>query len=240
MKRNPTLYLARGGLIAALYVCLTYVSFMFGMASGDIQFRISELLCVLPAFLPEAIPGLFIGCILANALTGSMLIDVVLGSLATLIGAIGAYLLRSCRYKWLIPLPTVIANALVVPFVLVITTGPEAGFAAFPMFALTVFIGEFVCAGVGGYILYVALDKNRRLFRLPGGKVAGRSEKGSDAAAMSGSKESAGGEDNAKSGSDDAGNADSGAAKSNVDAAGENAGAHRQDSGAQGDESNKI
>lgn len=236
MKRNPTLYLARGGLIAALYVCLTYLSFMFGMASGDIQFRISELLCVLPAFLPEAIPGLFIGCILANALTGSMLIDVVLGSLATLIGAIGAYLLRSCRFKWLIPLPTVIANALVVPFVLVITTGPEAGFAAFPMFALTVFIGEFVCAGVGGYILYVALDKNRRLFRLPGGKVASAPEKDSD----DGSKESTGGEDDAKSGSDDAGNADSDAANGDVDAAGENAGAHRQDSGAQGDESNKT
>lgn len=236
MKRNPTLYLARGGLIAALYVCLTYLSFMFGMASGDIQFRISELLCVLPAFLPEAIPGLFIGCILANALTGSMLIDVVLGSLATLIGAIGAYLLRNCRFKWLIPLPTVIANALVVPFVLVITTGPEAGFAAFPMFALTVFIGEFVCAGVGGYILYVALDKNRRLFRLPGGNVASAPEKGSD----DDSKESAGGEDDAKSGSDDAGNANSDAANCDVDAAGENAGAHRQDSGAQGDESNKT
>lgn len=182
---------------------------MFGMASGDIQFRISELLCVLPAFLPEAIPGLFIGCILANALTGSMLIDVALGSVATLIGAIGAYLLRNCRLKWLIPLPTVIANALVVPLVLVITTGPAAGFAAFPMFALTVFIGEFVCAGVGGYILYIALDKNRRLFRLPGGKVAKGAESGD--AEKDDEKESAGGDSDAKCGSNSPDNTASGA-----------------------------
>ena len=94
-----TKQLTRGAMIAALYVVLTYISFLCGLSSGAIQVRISEALCVLPAFFPEAIPALFIGCALANLLTGSILWDIIFGSLATLIGAFGAYLLRNCRFK---------------------------------------------------------------------------------------------------------------------------------------------
>ena len=61
---NKTLYLTRGAIIAALYIALTYVASIFGLSSGVIQFRISEVLCILPLFFPEAIPGLYIGCLL--------------------------------------------------------------------------------------------------------------------------------------------------------------------------------
>ena len=90
MKRN-TLTLTRAALIAALYVILTFISQMFGLASGVIQIRLSETLTVLPLFYKEAIPGLWIGCIIANILTGCAPWDVVFGSLATLLGAIGTY-----------------------------------------------------------------------------------------------------------------------------------------------------
>ncbi|MBR4018021.1 MAG: QueT transporter family protein, partial [Clostridia bacterium] len=78
-----------GGAIAALYVALTFVSAQLGLSSGVIQLRLSEALCILPIFTPAAIPGLAIGCLLANAMTGCIVLDVILGSVATLIGAVG-------------------------------------------------------------------------------------------------------------------------------------------------------
>ena len=86
--------IAVGAVVTALYVVLTYLANTLGLASGAIQVRLSEILTVMPVFTPFAIPGLFIGCILANVLTGCALWDVVFGSLATLIGAVGTYLLR--------------------------------------------------------------------------------------------------------------------------------------------------
>ena len=100
MKKR-TLRLVRGGLIAALYVVLTLVSAVFGLSSGVIQLRLSEALCVLPFFMPEAVPGLFIGCLLANLITGCLPFDILFGSIATLLGAVGARLLG--RYRPLVP-----------------------------------------------------------------------------------------------------------------------------------------
>lgn len=154
-----TMQLTRAAMFAALYVVLTYVSFLFGLSSGAIQFRISEALCILPAFFPEAIPALFIGCALANLLTGSVIWDIVFGSLASLIGAFGAYLLRNCKFKWLIPLPTVLANMVIVPAVIIFSMGAEGSFASYPYFALTVGIGEIVTAGVLGTVLYYTMQK---------------------------------------------------------------------------------
>lgn len=92
MKSKRTLLLiVQAGLIAAVYVALTFISALLGLASGAIQIRISEALCVLPLFTPAAIPGLFIGCAMANFLTGSLPMDVLFGSVATLLGAVGAY-----------------------------------------------------------------------------------------------------------------------------------------------------
>ena len=165
MKKSNTLSLARGGIIAALYVALTYASFLFGLSSGAIQLRLSEMLTILPAFLPEAIPGLYIGCIIANLLTGGSIYDILLGSLATLIGAIGARMLRK-THPLLIATPTVIANALIVPLVIILSAGGEETFASFPYFALTVGIGEFLSAGLLGWLAHRAIEKNKILPKL--------------------------------------------------------------------------
>ncbi len=158
-KRNKiTLYTTRGALIGALYVILTAVASMIGLSSGAFQLRISEALCVLPIFFPEAVPGLFIGCLVSNMLSGGFIWDIIFGSLATLIGAVGARLLRSLpeRYKWSATLPTIFANTLILPFILIYAYGaPES----YPVLALTVGIGEVLCAGVGGMGLYFLLKK---------------------------------------------------------------------------------
>ena len=157
-KKNLTLYTTRGALIAAVYVALTAIASMVGLASGAIQFRISEALCILPIFMPEAIPGLFIGCLISNILSGCVVWDVIFGSLATLIGAVGARLLMRLpeRFKWVCTLPTILANAIIVPFVLIYAYGvPDAYF----ILMLSVALGEIVCAGVGGSALYYFIKK---------------------------------------------------------------------------------
>ena len=163
MKRKnlyTALFVTRGAIVAAMYVALTYLAAMLGLSSGVIQFRISEALCILPVFMPEAIPGLAIGCLLSNTLTGCLPWDIALGTVATLIGAVGAYLLRRAprRLAWLATLPTVLANAIIVPFVLMYAYGIEGGYF---YFMLTVGIGEIVCAGIGGTLLYFAMKKAR-------------------------------------------------------------------------------
>ncbi len=163
MKRQTTAYtatlkLVRGGLIAALYVAMTYVSFFLGLSSGVIQFRLSEALCVLPIFLPEAVPALAVGCLLANFLTGCAVWDVIFGAVATLIGAVGAYLLRGVGHYWLATLPTILANAIIVPFVLIYAYGAEGGYF---FFMLTVAIGEIACAGVLGTVLAYGVSKTK-------------------------------------------------------------------------------
>lgn len=150
--------LARGGLIAALYVALTYLTSMVGLASGVIQFRLSEALCILPIFLPEAIPALAIGCLISNLVTGCLIWDVIFGTLATLLGAVGAYLLRKVKYSWVATLPTVLANTVIIPFVLIYAYGAEG---SYPFFALTVGIGEIVCATILGAILAETVKKTR-------------------------------------------------------------------------------
>ena len=157
-KNQSTLYLTRGAMIAAMYVALTYLAFLFGLSSGVIQFRISEALCILPIFFPEAILGLTVGCIISNLLTNAVIWDIVFGSLATLIGALGAYLLSKVGDKliFLATLPTLFANAIIVPFVLIYAYGVSG---AYWYFFLTVGIGELVCASVGGTLLYYSLKR---------------------------------------------------------------------------------
>ena len=160
MKRSNrlTLYVTRGALIAAAYVALTFLASLFGLSSGAIQFRISEALCIMPLFFPEAILGLTIGCFISNFVTGAVIWDVIFGSAATLIGAIGARMLRRLPSKliFLSTIPTLLANALIVPFVLMYAYGAEG---AYVYFALTVGLGELVCATVGGTALYFPLKK---------------------------------------------------------------------------------
>lgn len=152
MQSKKVLFLTQAAMIAALYVVLTFIANAFGLASGAIQVRLSEALAVLPFFTPAAIPGLYVGCLLANLLTGGCLLDILVGSLASLIGAVGAYMLR--RQKWLVPLPTIIANALIVPFVLIHGYGlADAWWYLF----LTVGAGEIISCGVLGMGLLLVL-----------------------------------------------------------------------------------
>ena len=149
--------LTLGAMIAATYVVLTYIANIFGLASGAIQIRISEALTILPYFTPAAIPGLFIGCILANLLTGCAVWDIVFGSIATLIGAVTASLLRN-RSKWLAPVPNIISNSLIVPFVLIYVYGLKE---AYYIHLISVFIGEIISGGVLGMILFFILEKHK-------------------------------------------------------------------------------
>lgn len=161
--KKPSLYVATAAITAALYVALTYLSNAAGLASGAIQFRLSEALTILPFFTPAAIPGLTLGCILSNFLTGCIIWDIIFGSVATLLGAVGTYLLSKlpfCRKNkgaLLCTLPPVIANMLIVPFILKYAYEvPDA----IPFMMLTVGIGEIVCCCVLGGILLFSLKKS--------------------------------------------------------------------------------
>ena len=137
---------------------LTYVFSAF--ASGVIQVRVSEALTILPAFTPAAIPGLVIGCLLSNTLTGCVLLDIIFGSVATLIGALGSYALR--RHTWLVPIPPIVSNMIIVPFVLRYAYGATD---AFPFMIATVGAGEIISCYLLGMLLYGALKKmNHSLF----------------------------------------------------------------------------
>ena len=159
-KKSKTRFLTTSAMIAALYVVLTELSAAFGISSGVIQFRLSEMFAVLPIFTPAAIPGVFIGCLISNIMTGGVIWDVVFGSLASLIGALGAWFLRK-KNVYLAPVPTVAANMLIIPFVLRYAYGMDG---TIPFFMLTVGIGEFVCAGILGVFLAKTLKKYKVIF----------------------------------------------------------------------------
>ena len=158
MKENKTLYLTQGAAVAALYVALTYLASAMGLSSGVIQVRFSEALTILPCFFGAAVLGLFAGCLLANLLTGAVVWDVVFGSIATLLGAIGTRLLR--KNRWLACLPPIVSNVLIVPFVLAYAYGFSD---PIPYLMLTVGAGEVISCGILGQLLYTALDKRRDL-----------------------------------------------------------------------------
>lgn len=161
MRNKKVLFVVQAALIAAIYVVLTYFISAFQLASGAIQVRISEALTVLPFFTPAAIPGVTIGCFLSNLLTGCLPMDVLFGSLATLLGTVGSYLVR--RYKWLVPLPAVISNTIIVPYVLTYAYGAEG---SLPFFMVTVGVGEVIsCYVLGGILMNALLPYRSILFK---------------------------------------------------------------------------
>lgn len=154
MKKKNVLFLVRSAAIAAIYVVLTLL--VLPIAFGPIQFRISEALTILPIFTSSAVPGLFVGCLLANILGGSVIWDIIFGSLATLIGAIGTRLLK--KQPRLACLPPIISNTLIIPWVLRYAYGEPA---LIPYLMLTVGIGEILAIGVLGNILRIGLTPYR-------------------------------------------------------------------------------
>lgn len=162
MKKRGTLYLTQGALIAALYVVLCQI--FAPISFSDIQVRIAEGLTILPFFTPAAIPGLFVGCIIGNMLGGAIPLDVVFGSLATLIGALGTWAIgnriRKTRaksgFRFLLPLPPIAANMVIVPLILYYGYGIPV-----PIWIqmLTVGAGEVISCGVFGMVILFALEK---------------------------------------------------------------------------------
>ena len=160
MENKKVLFLVQAAMIAAIYVVLTVIFAPF--AFGEIQVRIAEALTILPVFTPAAIPGLFVGCLIGNILGGAILPDIIFGSLATLIGAVFTYLLRN-QSKYLAPLPPIISNTVIVPFVLRYAYGINL---PIPFMMLTVGVGEIISCGILGIIVYGALHKYRhRIFK---------------------------------------------------------------------------
>lgn len=161
MKAKKAYFITQAAIIAALYVVLTLAINTFNLASGAIQIRISEALTILPFFTPAAVPGLFVGCLLSNFMTGAAIWDIIFGSLATLLGALGTYALR--KWKWLAPLPPIAANTLIVPLVLQYAYQLPGGI---PYFMLTVGAGEILSCGILGMLLLFLLQKHSRIFTL--------------------------------------------------------------------------
>lgn len=167
MANQKTHFITQAAMIAAVYIVLTYFVNAFDLASGTIQIRISEALTVLPYFTPAAVPGLFVGCLLSNLLTGAMLPDIIFGSLATLLGALGSYALR--RHKFFVTLPPVIANAVIIPFVLRYAYGLtfiiKGVDVSIPFQALTVGLGEVIsCCILGSILIKVLMPYRNILF----------------------------------------------------------------------------
>lgn len=160
MKNKNVLYLTQAAMIAAIYVVLTFV--FAAISFGEVQLRIAEALTILPMFTPAAIPGLFVGCLLGNILGGAALPDIIFGSLATLAGAWGTWMLRN-RKPVIACLPPIIANTIVVPFVLRYAYGINLP-VLFMM--LTVGVGEVLGCGVLGVLLFYGLRRYKeKIFR---------------------------------------------------------------------------
>ncbi len=183
MKSKKVLFLTQAAMIAALYVVLTELSNVFGLASYAVQIRFSEALTILPFFTPAAIPGLFVGCIISNLLVSANIFDILFGSLATLLGALGTYGIKkvittklyglkntqnteSKKHKkiaaWFSSIPPIISNTLIIPPVLKYAYGIEPLWFSF----ITVFAGEFISCGIlGTFLLFLLKKYERYLFK---------------------------------------------------------------------------
>lgn len=156
---RSVLRLTRGALIAALYTALTLL--LAPISYGALQVRVSEAFTLLPLLFPEAVPALAVGCLLSNILGGCMLPDILFGTLATLLGAIGTYCLR--KNKWLAALPPVVLNGVIVGAVVHYCYTPEM---ALPLCMLCVAAGEAIAVYVCGMILLKAMEHIPEKYRL--------------------------------------------------------------------------
>ncbi len=165
-KTAATLYMVQAAIIAALYVTVNYTQELILPTSsmGPVQFRVSELLCTLAVFLPPAIPGLTIGCLLSNIIAvGVLPLDMVLGTSATFLAAVCAYKLKDIRlfsvpfFALMMP---VIFNAVIIGLELEIFYIEGAfTFGGFMLQASLVALGEFVVCVVLGTPFYLLLRK---------------------------------------------------------------------------------
>lgn len=158
MKEKGALHITQGAIIAALYVVLTFFCNMLGISNGVIQVRFSEALTILAIFTPAAIPGLSVGCFIANLVTGCAIFDVLFGTLATFLGAVGTYMLR--KHRFLAWIPPVLFNTIIIPAVLLFVYEFKD---AYWFMLLTVFAGEVISCGILGELLQVTLYRKRNI-----------------------------------------------------------------------------
>ncbi|MDR3294930.1 MAG: QueT transporter family protein [Clostridiales Family XIII bacterium] len=155
---SRTRFLVQAALIGAVYAALTMA--LAPLSYGPVQMRVSEALTVLPYFTPAAIPGLFVGCFLANLISPVGAVDVVCGSLATLLAACASYGLR--KWRFLTPLPPVLFNAVIIGTMLYYVYDVDL---SLPLNMAWVGLGQLVACYVLGYPLLRLLEKHRRIFR---------------------------------------------------------------------------
>ena len=162
MRNKKVLFLTQGAVIAAIYVVLCQL--FAPISFRDVQVRIAEGLTILPYFTPTAIPGLFVGCILGNTLGGGIPLDIIFGSIATLIGAVGTWAIGNWirksnagnRAKYLLPVPPIVSNTIIVPLILFYGYGINI---PIPIQMATVGLGEIISCGVIGMIILFAFEK---------------------------------------------------------------------------------
>jgi uncharacterized membrane protein len=173
-QSNRTLRLAKGAVIAAAYAVLTWLAALAGLAFGPVQFRFSEALTILPVFTSAAVPGLTLGCLLSNILSGYGIYDMVFGTLATFLAALLTRLVRNVKVRGipiLAPLPPVVINALVVGLEITVVSSGKLDPSWFQHFnwvlfwsnAASVGLGELVVCYVLGLPLAVIIGKNKKL-----------------------------------------------------------------------------
>lgn len=160
MKFTPS-RIARAAMVAAMYVLLTFAFQTFSF--GAIQFRISEALMLLPVAADFAVPGLFIGCLIANLICGGVWYDIVIGSLATLIAALLVRRLRT--HVWAAAAMPAIVNGVMVGPVVYIAYVSGAGIGVLLGTIATVAIGEIVvCYALGVPMLHLLKRMPARAF----------------------------------------------------------------------------
>ena len=158
-KRTKNITVA--ATVAALYIALTMLSYAFGLDKGAIQLRLSEALAVLPAMSGAAVPGVFVGCLLSSLLCGGHPLDILFGSLVTLVAAVLCHSMRGAlRFKFgalLFCLPNILLNAIFIPVLLIFVYGvPDA----YPYLVVTVGIGEALTTGVLGTLLLFTVRRH--------------------------------------------------------------------------------
>lgn len=148
-KLTSTRSLCLSAVIAALYAALTLL--LPAISYGELQCRVSEALTVLPMLFPQAVPGLFIGCLVANLLSPVGIVDIIFGSLATLIAAVGTWKLR--KYPLLAAACPVLANGIIVGWML-------GQFYGLPMWLTMgqVALGELAAVAIG-FVMLPTLKK---------------------------------------------------------------------------------
>ena len=158
MRKFTTRELTLAAFVAALYAVMSYFGSIFGLTFGAVQCRFAEALCVLPFLFPCTAPGLFVGCLITNLMSTVGPLDILFGSLATLLAALWTSKMPN---RYLAPLPPVLCNGVIVGAMI---TWYEVGFgpAFWPLFAfngLTVALGEVVACYVLGSLLLSVLPR---------------------------------------------------------------------------------